>query len=896
MGNNLNKILLRQIKRHFGSIENLPAEISGFIRDVSDTYESLEEDARLVQHSLDLSSQELRDAYLKKKKDAETQQNTINKIREAIAALNPPENQESEINTDTGSLVESLLSLIDEHKQMAASLRESEFYLREILDSQEVGVTIIDSETHQVSFVNKKAASLYGAPKEDIIGKVCHGFICPTPCDKCTYHDLSGSLISTEKVLLNAKGEEIPILKSVVHSTFNSRKCLVESFVDITALKKAEMELVKAKNDAEAANQAKSEFLANMSHEIRTPLNGVIGFSDLLMKTNLTETQLHYMQTVYYSANSLLDLLNDILDFSKIEAGKFELNPEKTDLIELSEQIIDILKYKVHEKGIELLFNLDPELPRYLFVDPVRLRQVLVNLLGNSLKFTDAGEVEFKVETLDFKADTGMAKLLFSVRDTGIGISPEKQKKIFESFSQADSTTTRQYGGTGLGLTISARIVEMMGAELMLESKPGAGSTFYFTIEAEAEHDSSVISSGLREINKVLVVDDNKVNLEIMKHMLESQAIHVDIALGGDTALALMGADKEYDLIIMDYNMPGMNGIEVIRNIQHKFRTRAWMQPVIFLFSSSDNESVIKESKILGVKVTMVKPVKFTQLMEALSKVFGKQGAGSTGAAFESQATDTFQFFGNYKVMVAEDNKTNMILAKAILARILPEAEIILANNGREAVELYTSTSPDLVFMDIQMPELNGYHATREIRHFERGTGKRVPIIALTAGTVKGEEIRCMDAGMDDYITKPVVEETIRRILFTHLLNGSAVREEDAHSPALTEENLYHFNQSELMERLIGDEDLFRELLITAKVTYTDLIMQLSDAFSRGDCRDVKSIAHSIKGSARSMCFQKLADIAEQLEFVPDTEKNRAELLIGQLNEEYELLKTDFIA
>jgi CheY-like chemotaxis protein/HPt (histidine-containing phosphotransfer) domain-containing protein len=315
-------------------------------------------------------------------------------------------------------------------------------------------------------------------------------------------------------------------------------------------------------------------------------------------------------------------------------------------------------------------------------------------------------------------------------------------------------------------------------------------------------------------------------------------------------------------------------------------------QPVIFLFSSSDNEKILQESKSLGVKVAMVKPVKFSQLMDALSKVFGKQSSESLKINQGNLKGKMEKLSGNYKIMVAEDNKTNMILAKAILKRILPESEIIMATNGREAVDLYKETFPDMIFMDIQMPELNGYHATREIRLLENGTGRSVPIIALTAGTVKGEEIRCIDAGMNDYTSKPVIEETIRRLLHTWLLKNSINELDDI----MIQENLklYHFNRAELLSRLNGDDYLLKELLRTAGETYEDLIRKINDAFADGECTEAKLIAHSIKGSAISICCHKLAEIAGRLELLPETEKAKGPGLIQELNEEYWLLKKEF--
>lgn len=650
---------------------------------------------------------------------------------------------------------------------------------------------------------------------------------------------------------------------------------------NITSLIEQREELKVAKLLAEEASIAKSEFLANMSHEIRTPLNGVIGFTDLVLKTNLNEIQKQYLSIVNQSANSLLSIINDILDFSKIEAGKLELELEKCDLYELGAQASDIITYQIQTKGLEMLLNLSPDLPRFIWADPVRLKQVLINLLSNASKFTEHGEIELKVEVV--LSQPNATTFRFSVRDTGIGIHPEKQQKVFEAFSQEDGSTTKRYGGTGLGLTISNKLLGLMGTRLQLESTPGKGSIFYFDLSLQSEQGKPEQWEHLELIKNVLIVDDNDNNRIILRQMLLLKDIQSVEAKNGLEALQLLSSGEHYDVILMDYHMPYMDGLETIKKIRDNFYPTADQQPVMLLYSSSDDEKVIRACEELKVSQRMVKPIKMADFYHTLSRLHQK-----TFKFDENKETDgeRGRIADELTILIAEDNAVNMLLARTILKRLAANATLLEAKNGLEAVKYCEMDMPDLIFMDVQMPEMNGFEATEKIRELQNH--KRTPIIALTAGNVKREKERCLAAGMDDFVVKPVVEETIAAVLDQWL--NIAVSGHIPEQPKNQETGLLHFDINQITKYVGNDPDVIQEVIDLTKIELSDTLNSLERQTKANDMEGLSSSGHKLYGTAVSAGLPRLAVAGRELEYLFGLNDEQLRDLLIKIKQEIKLV------
>ncbi|HTC64095.1 MAG TPA: response regulator [Candidatus Saccharimonadales bacterium] len=788
---------------------------------------------------------------------------------------------------------------MSDRQRAQEALHESEAQIRLLMDSTAEAIFGIDLDGI-ITFANSAALRLLRYEQIDsILGKSAHHLMhhsysdgTPYPIQECqiVHSRLQGIDVHLDsEVFWRADGTSFP----VEYWAYPIRKedelvGAVITFLDITERKRAQAALVEAKQAAEAASQAKSEFLANMSHEIRTPMNGIIGMTDLALETYLTAEQREYLNLVKSSADSLLHVINDILDFSKIEAGKLELESTDFAIRDLFRDTLKALAQRTENKPLEICERVSPKVPVNLVGDPTRLRQLVVNLVGNSIKFTEQGSIVLNADLESAKDDEVV--LHISVSDTGMGIPKEKQGIIFDSFAQADGSTTRRFGGTGLGLTISRQLVELMGGKIWVESEMGKGSTFHFTChlmkgKESASDDDRIAAKTLPGIN-VLVAESNEVNREIFSEMLKNWGMNSSLANNGRAALDLLESARKdghpFRLAILDTEISDMDGFEIVQQMQSNPELNC---EVIMLVNLKRHFADMEQCRALGVKHFLTKPIGQSELLDSiLSAVTEKVAVEQIVKVSVSDLAKPAS--RQLNILLSEDNAVNQKLA----IRLLEKAghHVTLARTGREAVTAWENSGEpgfDVLLMDIQMPEMDGMEATAEIRSREKKSGKHVPILAMTAHAMRGDRERCLENGMDGYISKPIHPVD----LFAEIERCLGLQKGNNPMPENSQKMQELIDRASLLERVEGDHELLGEMIQIFMEEAPALMDAMRESLRIGDMAVLERSAHSLKGAVSNLSSKATAAAALKLEH--DAKENNAQSAKESLAAVEEIMK-----
>jgi two-component system, sensor histidine kinase and response regulator len=800
---------------------------------------------------------------------------------------------------EEGWLCTAIVRDLTEHKKTEAALEQERFLMQTLMRNLPHPIYFKDEQSRFLRINDALATSFGLSDPQQAVGKsdgdfftsehsrkslhdeqeLIHSRVPRLDCEeKETWPDGRETWASTTKLPLRDRTGQ-------VIGTFGVSR-------DISEIVRGRQELQMAKEAAEAANRAKGEFLANVSHEIRTPMNGIMGMTELALETDLQPEQREYLTLVKLSADALLYVINDILDFSKMEAGRLELHPEEFLLRDSLGETLHTLSQRADHKGLELAACIAPRVPDGLIGDKARLRQIVVNLVGNAIKFTEVGEVVVEVSLTDSTAattanavpvlktdddtqgapsppDPGEIELHFRVRDTGIGIPVEKREVIFNEFEQVDGSTTRRFGGTGLGLAISRRLVRLMGGRMWVESEEGRGSTFHFTARFGVKQhrvdrqsrQSPVQLEGLR----VLVVDDNATNRRILSEMLTNWRMLPTAVEGAAEALRELdhsvACQQTFPLVLLDAHMPGMDGFDLAMRIRER---SGLLNSTLMMLTSGGHFGDVARCREIGISAYLIKPITQSDLFDRIVQVLARGGATTTDVRpAKSTVATSSPNVTPLRVLLAEDNTVNQILATRLLEK--HGHHVIVANNGVEALRDLQRTEIDVVLMDIQMPELGGLETTAEIRRRERGTTRHLPIIAMTAHAMKGDRERCLAAGMDGYVAKPIqIRELLESI--AKLIPSAATTSTSTAGDASAFEESAGIDWNAAMKSVAGDRDLLRDLVRIFLAVSPPWLTELRQAVDQHDPSRIQQLAHKLKGSLTQIGARSATELAQHLE------------------------------